>query len=87
MGRKKSFTDDELISIIKEYFETEGHGDPKNLKWARIEAYAARKGKDIKEHVFRKNPVVQDYIASVKVAKTPDGSDTFLEPYTLNFHK
>ena len=82
MGRKKSFTDDELISIIKEYFETEGHGDPKNLKWARIEAYAARKGKDIKEHVFRKNPAVQDYIASVKVAKTPDGSDTFLEPYT-----
>ena len=81
MGRNKSYTDDELISITREYFETESHGDPRKLKWSRLEAYAARLGKDIKEHIFRKNPAVQTYIASIKSATIPVDPETFLAPF------
>ena len=81
MSRPKTYTDSDLISIVIEYIETEGHGETNKIKWSKLASFSERSGKSIQEHVFRKKPAVQSYIHSLKDASVPKNLDTFMEPY------
>lgn len=62
MGRPKKNSSQELVMIVDEFYETEGYGDPRRLKFSNLEAFAKGKGMTAKAYDFKRDESVRKRI-------------------------
>ncbi len=81
MSRTSIYSDEELLSITKEYHMTvlKG-GNPKALSYAKIARYAIQQGyTKIDEHSFRRCGLVRDYCTRAKGKANPSSDSSDLD--------
>lgn len=62
MGRPKKNSSQDLVMILDEFYESEGYGDPRRLKFSNLEAFASSKGITAKAYDFKRDEKVRKRI-------------------------
>lgn len=65
MGRPKKNSSENLVMIVNEFYETEGYGDPRQLKFSKLEKFAISKGIAAKAYDFKRDEKVRKRISEL----------------------
>lgn len=65
MGRKKKNNSEKLAALAREYYETEGCGNPAKLKCSNFARYAKAHGCDAQAYDFRRDEAVRAFMDEI----------------------
>lgn len=67
MGRPKKNSSQALVSLVKDFYETEGNGDPSKLRYTLLASYAKSRGYDAESYDFRRDADVRAAIEEIRL--------------------
>ena len=81
MARPKKNDSQILVNITIDFYEQEGNGDPSQLRYTLLAAYAKSKGYNVEEYDFRRDAAVRATIDAIRAKQEKHKQESMIAAY------